>query len=241
MRWINWAIGVGLLALFLVIVRRWQIQQQLNQYQHKKGRALKKLRALQRRETEKHVRVLLGSSLALLLVIGLLTGQIIQLETYWQQLSEENTRIKKEITKVKTQQAYYFNAQPLKEYPKEGIDLKNSGWPRLFTKSDSRKAQGQLEQLLAQKLTPYFGQTMAILFIEEKEKQVKLSLQIETELIPELKDNLTSFLAELAAISEVYEVQVTSTEEQQETSLTTYVRAKDKQSFIIQEENAAGK
>ncbi|MGM0125930.1 hypothetical protein IGI37_003331 [Enterococcus sp. AZ194] len=209
MKWLNWSIGLTLVGMLLLILRRWQRQFQLNHYKNKQQPAFqKKFLAVQRRETVKHVRVLLISSLVILLTLGILVGQIIQLEAYWYQLKVEQRRIKEEMIKMKTQQAYFFEEQSVKAYPQEGLGLKGDAWQRVVSSNESRKVQGQLEQQISQKLSPYFGGLLAVIRVDVKEKGAILSLQIETNSEEEVEKNITSLLRELWEIPTIAEVEI---------------------------------
>lgn len=167
----------------------------------------KKVTHLRKIEQARHIRYLLFICLSIGVALMLLIISFLILSKDYQKIGVEKAQLENRIENLESQQKKVIASIPLKNYPEEGIGLKEYEWNKLNNDSTVQK---QIESAISQKTSSYFGSTDITVSLSDPETlSIQLKGQIEDSASKEtIKKNIDDFAKEAEAISELADIHV---------------------------------
>ncbi|GCF95396.1 hypothetical protein NRIC_32870 [Enterococcus florum] len=241
-------VNAVILAVVLgIVIYRLIIQFQVSRVEkteYSDSKFQKKLHVFKQITSQKHVAFLLGLCLAIGVSLLLVTVNLFQLNQTVDSMKEQTSLLDEEIQRLSNQQEELITKIPIKDYPKEGIDLKKYEWDKVFGEERQEELQLKIETEISQKLAPYFGLSQVIVSVDVPTQSLSMSLTGSTTDIEgkeKIKKNVEAFVKEAKVIPRLTQVhvQVTSAVDKKNETLYEgiYLREKDKDAFKRQEES----
>lgn len=206
---ISWVGGLFLVFLAGLLVYRASITYQLKQLETQKVSskvAKKKLAYIKQRENEKHVRNLLVWGIGVTIFLFFLFSFTLLLQQKNDRLTSQLTQVNEEVLTLKTEQKQFLQQLPVIDYPETGIDFTNDKWETLLSTKDSRKIQGEMEQLMAQKLAPYIGLSTVILTVDRGMDKITLSIQNDEREALDMSSVTSKMVEDFTQVTELSEI-----------------------------------
>lgn len=207
-----------LVASFVVIILtisayRFMVYYRINQLENDgrlTGETRRKLVRIKQKEQENHLRMLLINGLLLGSTILFLTFSMLLIDSKTDELRKQNEILKDDTHALKQEQLQIITKTPVKDYPEKGIGLKDYSWNKVFEPSVNHSLQSEIESIISQKLTPYFGLSTFVLSIDVPSKTLNLSLignMAFSANLPTIKKNIKAFVQEAESIQEIDQIQ----------------------------------
>lgn len=202
----SWIGSIFLFLLTGILVHREYISYRLKRLESEKvssAVARKKLLSIKRREHKKHVQSLLAWGIGMTLFLFFLLYFTLTIHQKNRTLTNQLIQVNEEVLSLKTEQKQFIQQLPVMAYPEKGISIEKEQWKELLSKEDNRKLQGEMEQLLAQKLTPYLGLSTIVIHIDRSADRIDLSIQNEEREALDMKDVTSKIVQDFAKVTEV--------------------------------------
>lgn len=223
------SISVGLVLIILGLSSyRFLIYSRIRQVERSTDLSKKaqvKLRLIKEKEQAKHVQILLINSLLIGLTFLCLAFSAWQTDGEVETLKASSERLNEETYALKQEQKQMITKMPLKDYPEEGIGLKEYSWDQLFEQSETGPLQAEIETKLGQQIVPYFGLSTLILSIDVPTKTLSFSLVGDSGNPPSqetIRSNMTGLVKEAKAIPQVTQIHFQINQTRQGKNPTTY-------------------
>lgn len=201
----------------------------------------RKLAVIQQKEQTHHILVGLAA-------IGLLAfGLILLVSTQWranyhrQSIEGEIKALEQTVEKLEAEQAELL-AFPVYEYPKAGIGLADIDW-RTFLLQENPEKRFEVEQELAQRITPFLGRATVIVTNNVPMQRLTLTFYSEiTEVsaLEAIQKNILAFLAEAQKVTELSQINIQIRQRSKETTVfhEVYLRTEEGTLEIVKESDA---
>lgn len=192
---------------------------------------------LRKIEQARHIRYLLVTCLMMGGGFVMIIGSFLTLADEQQNMKEQNKQAYERIGQLEKQQEQLLASIPLKNYPEEGIGLKEYEWDKLVGKNQDSDVQKQFEMTFFQKTTPYFSSSETTVSFANPET---LSIQLmdrtaDSSSMETIKKNIDSFVKEAEGVPELMAIHVqliTSSEKNEKVVYSvTYSREKSEDDF----------
>ncbi|MFR3683469.1 MAG: hypothetical protein ACLTXM_00315 [Enterococcus sp.] len=197
----------------------------------------RKVNHLRKIEQARHIRYLLLACLLIGVGIVMVIGSFLTLAGDQQNMKIQNKTAYERIGQLEKQQEQLMASIPLKNYPEEGIGLKEYEWDKLVGENQDSDVQKQFETTFSQKTMPYFSSSeTTVSFANPETLSIQLKDRAEDTSSKEIiKKNIDSFVKEAEAIPELLAVHVqliTSSEKNEKVVYSvTYSREKSEDDF----------
>ena len=197
----------------------------------------RKISYLRRIEQDRHIRYLLISSLTVGIAIMLLLVSFLLLAKDYQRTQRKNAHLESRVEDLAQQQEQLAASIPLKNYPEEGIGLKDYDWNKWAAEEKDSDVQKELESVVSQTIVPYFGSFHPIVSLSiPKTLSIQLKGQLNDDESKErIKKNLDNFAMEAEGISELTAIHVriifSVGQDQKELYNVNYTREKAEDTF----------
>lgn len=204
-------IGAGfVLITFVIIIFRLIFDLQLTRVQKGVDQSplfRKKVNYLRKIEQARHIRYLLFICLSIGVALMLLIISFLILSNDYQRIGVEKAQLENRIENLESQQKKVIASIPLKNYPEEGIGLKEYEWDKLNKDSTVQK---QIESAISQNTSTYFGSMNTVVSLSvPKTLTLQIKGQAEDNASKEtIKKNIDDFAKEAEAISELADIHV---------------------------------
>lgn len=236
----SWIGGVFLVILTGILGYREIVRHQLKQLNTEELSSViakKKLRYIKQRETEKHVHYLLFWGLGITFFLFCLFYYTLTIQQENSRIMDQLTRASEEVLTLKSEQKLFIQQTPVQEYPEKGLDLEKADWDELFSEKDNRKIQGEIEQMISQKLAPYLGLSTVVLTVDRSTNTVTAAIQNEEKENLDMKSMTTDIVNDLVEIKNLKELTfqtvVLTDGKLQQTGQWHYIR-NDKEAFVLE-------
>ncbi|MGX7420626.1 hypothetical protein ACWOFR_17775 [Carnobacterium gallinarum] len=184
---------------------------------------LKKLEIVKRNELSKHVIAIFIISIALSMMLILITSRLYKFNYKIDYLSSQNSNLKDNLEILRKQQTKIIDQIELTPYPEKGLQIKTLEWRDLFINQE-KKAQHSLEMQLSQKLAPYVGLNNILAVVNTH--SATLDLTIEGNAIDKnneaIKENIDLFVVEISEISELSQINLKLNDTKSDSHQTVY-------------------
>ncbi|WP_137665878.1 hypothetical protein [Enterococcus hulanensis] len=242
---IHW-ISIGLVIVsFIIWFRRMLIKLQLERIQLPKNipdSFQRKLDYVKQQEQVKHVSALLFVVFILAMTLLLIMFSLFQLEHQQQRVTEQNNQLKDELYLIKKDQKQLISKMPIKDYPKDGINLQEYPWEELFSE-ENREKQYKLESDLSAEISPYFGISTTLIVIDVPTQTLNIALAGDSgseNNLKQIKENINAFAKEAEGISKLtqitFQMNLMNDKEKKQTYSCTFSRENGDDTFsLIQE------
>ncbi|WP_430621544.1 hypothetical protein [Enterococcus sp. DIV0800] len=170
------------------------------------GATRRKLVRIKQGEQENHIRILLINGLITGSIMMCLTVSMLLIDKKIDVLRSQNEALKDETYSLKQEQKRLITKTPIKEYPKDGIGLKENPWDKLFEDSEKKSLQSEIETNLSEKVVPYFGLSTLVVSIDVPSKTLSVSLIGSVSYSGNKKtllNNIEAFVKEAESISQL--------------------------------------
>lgn len=202
----------------------------------------RKLALYRHKQHQKHLVVLLCVTTGLSLILFSLTGVTLIMGRQFREGKQLVYELQEDLRFVQEEQALLSKMQ-LYEYPEGGVLLDTVDWSNMMLQQSLSESHLQIEQEIAQKIAPFLGRTLVLLFVDQPMQEVMLSL---ASTIEELEDrekweeNVKRFLAELADTPQISQIHITLSirESLEERVEWTYLQEEGEWSELDAKDNA---
>lgn len=233
--------GLVVLAILFILIRLvldWRLtaiqrEPDLSPLFRRKAYHLRKL------EQARHIRYLLAASLTLGVALILFISAFLILVDDHQKVRAQNQKTIEHVNRLEKQQKEMIASIPLKNYPSEGIGLKDYEWEKLSGKDKKPEVQEQIATEISQKTRPYFGSAdTTVLIADAQTLSFQLKGQADDEASKEtIQKNLDAFVKEAGTATELTDIHVrmiTSVGKKQIIYSVNYTREKGEGEFTKQ-------
>ncbi|MDU5334648.1 hypothetical protein [Enterococcus sp.] len=197
----------------------------------------RKVNHLRKIEQSRHIRYLLIACLMIGIGTVIIMGSFLILADKQQKMTVQNQKANQRIARLEKQQKELIKSTPLKNYPENGIGLKEYEWDKLVGENKDLKLQKQTEIAISQRSGPYFSSfDTKVSFSEPKTLILQLKAWTDNDTSGEtIKKNIDSFVKEAEEIPELMAIHVqliTSSEKNEKVVYSvTYAREKSEDTF----------
>lgn len=210
-------LGIGSFLIVLVVLvltlLRLSLEVRFTRIQkepHPSNLFRRKVQYVKRIEQEKHIRYLLLISLAIGIGLVLFLSSFLLLAEEYQQMTKENTEVTERLTNLEKKHEQLVASIPLKNYPKEGIGLKEYDWKKLSEEAKDSILQDRIETEISQQAIHYFGSTdTTVSLADPNTLSLHLKGQVEDAASKEtIQKNMDDFAKEAEGVSELTTIHV---------------------------------
>lgn len=206
---LSWSGVIFLVILAGVLSYRVFINYQLRRLEAEKVSseiAKKKFVYIKQRENEKHIHSLFIWGIGVVVFLFLLFYFTLTLQQKNVTLTNQLLQVNEELQTLKTEQKIFIQQTPALKYPEKGLDITSKDWKSLLSQKDNRKIQGEMEQMLSQKLAPYLGLSTVVITIDHASNKIDLSIQNEERETIDMKETTSKMVKDFAKVKELREV-----------------------------------
>lgn len=192
---------------------------------------------LRKIEQARHIRYLLVTCLMIGIGVVMIIGSFLTLAHDQQDMKAQNKQAYERIGQLEKQQEQLMASIPLRNYPEEGIGLKEYKWDKLVGENQDSDVQKQFETTFSKKTTPYFSTSeTTVSFTNPETLSIQLKDRADDSSSKEIiKKNIDSLVKEAEEIPELMAVHVqliTSSEKNEKVVYSvTYSREKGEDDF----------
>lgn len=170
----------------------------------------RKVKYLRKVEQAKHIRYLLVTCLSVGIALMVLLSAFYFLAKDQQTMARQTNKLTERIDYLEQEQKQLIASLPLKNYPAEGVGLKDYAWEKLSDETKDAKLQNQIETAIYQRTIQYFGSTDTSVSLSDPHT---LTLQLNGQMADSasqetIKKNIDGFVNEAEAISGLTDIQV---------------------------------
>ncbi|MGG5369907.1 hypothetical protein [Enterococcus sp. AZ196] len=170
----------------------------------------RKVHYLRKIEQAKDIRYLLVTCLTIGIALMIFIGSFVFLAEDYQKMKTQSTHLEDRMERMDQQQKRLVASIPLKNYPKEGIGLKDYSWEKLTAENKDSKLQKKMEAAISDMTVPYFGSTAPTVSLAVP-KTISLELKgrmDDTASKETIKKNIDDFAKEAEVIAELTDIHV---------------------------------
>ncbi|WP_438782114.1 hypothetical protein [Enterococcus sp. DIV0187] len=170
----------------------------------------RKVNYLRKLEQTRHIRYLLLTCLAIGIALMLFIGSFLLLTNDYQSMKKKTVHLEDRLERLEEQHKQLSASIPLKNYPAEGIGLKEYEWEKLTVEKKDSAFQHQVEAAISQKTSPYFGSSdTEVSLIVPKAITLHLKGQANDRGEKEtIQKNIDAFAKEAEGVSELTDIHV---------------------------------
>lgn len=205
---------VLLIALFIVLIYQLAKQQKLNQIRSNKNTSphlLEKLSLYEKIEEQKQKKYNHYTFLSIVITLFLVVATVVLISSKYAYTKNQVQQLEEEVHTLKVEQKQLISKMPVKQYPEEGIGLKELAWEKIVDKKSAKKAQVELETEIASKMGPYFGISRVLTNVERSPKTLSISLISNTQEEENKKliaRNIQYFVQEAESIPQLMKIHI---------------------------------
>lgn len=203
----------------------------------------RKVNHLRKIEQSRHIRYLLIACLMIGIGTVMIMGSFLILADNQQKMTMQTQKANQRIAKLEKQQKELIKSIPLKNYPENGIGLKEYEWDKLVGENKDLKLQKQIETAISQRSAPYFGSSdTKATFSEPKTLTLQLKVWTVTDTSAEtIKKNIEGFVKEMEEVTELMaiHIQLITSNEKNEKVLYSVNYSREKREDVFHKKNVS--